>query len=332
MSELPRRPSSIAGSLFPAVPFGVVLFVFTALTPTRLRADEPATAQPAPAGKPYKVLVRRNITYRAPAKGELLPIGNRLDVYVPEGPRNFPVLLLVHGGAWIGGDKILDRIPEVADCFARQGIGVVAPNYRLSPFFQHPAHVTDVAKALAWTKKNISGYGGDLDRIFLLGHSAGGHLVSLLASDASYLEKEGLTRRDVQGVISVSGVYQVSDVTLDHLMKNSAVKVDVSLKANPFTLVFGKDEAVRRQASPLTHVQPGLPPFLIVYAADDLPTLGDMAEKFSAALQAKKCEVRLCKVAERNHLTVFRNARRADDPVTLAVLEFMQKHARRPKP
>jgi acetyl esterase/lipase len=289
------------------------------------RADETPAAKPPPA-RTFAVKERENLTYRSLEKGELLPIGNLLDLYVPSGGKDFPVLVLVHGGAWTWGDKRLDFIPEVARCFARQGIGVVAPNYRLAPLFQHPAHARDTARALAWTKKHISEYGGRADQIFLLGHSAGGHLVSLLATDESYLKKAGLSRRDIKGVVSISGVYQVSDVTLDILIKDSRVKLAAAVTANPFTSVFGKDADVAKQASPITHVREGLPPFLIVHAGEELPSLSQMAERFHSALRAKKCEAQLIKVSRRNHCTVLWKATKPDDPVVVAVVAFMKEH------
>src|SRR5207245_1238220 len=70
-------------------------------------------------------------------------------------------------------------------------------------------HVKDVARAFAWARKHIADYGGRPDQLFLLGHSAGGHLVSLLATDDKYLRAEGLEVTDVRGVIAVSGVYHL---------------------------------------------------------------------------------------------------------------------------
>lgn len=294
---------------------GAVIMVAAAAV-MEIRAGEPAQGSRA-----AEVLVRKNLVYRNLARGEFLPTSNQLDVYVPKDAKDFPVVLLVHGGAWVGGDKTFDRIPDVATCLARHGVGVVAPNYRLSPFFQHPAHVSDVARALAWTKEHIGEYGGNPERMMLMGHSAGGHLVALLASDETYLKAEGLSRDDVKGVIGISGVYQVSELPLKMLAKNT----DSNLKVNPFTLVFGKDAEVCRLASPLTHVCAGLPPFLLLYAADDLPTLGEMAETFDAALRAQKCDCQLCKIASRNHLSIFRQARTPEDRVCAAVLEFVQK-------
>ena len=111
-----------------------------------------------------------------------------LDLYLPKGQKDFPVLFFVHGGTWKSGDR--KQYPRLGEAFASRGLGTVVINYRLSPKVQHPAHIQDVAKAFAWTCANIGKYGGDADQIFCMGHSAGGHLVSLLATDESYLKAE----------------------------------------------------------------------------------------------------------------------------------------------
>jgi acetyl esterase/lipase len=290
-----------------------------------------ATGQAAPAAepaaKPLAVKVHRNVAYRSLEVGEVVPLGSLVDLYLPEDGKDFPTVVLAHGGAWVAGNKTLDRIPDVARCLARQGIGVVAANYRLAPWVKHPVQVQDVAAAVAWTHRHIAEYGGTPERIFLLGHSAGGHLVSLLATDDRYLRKVGLAREDVKGVVSVSGVYQLSDVSCTLVLDDWKTTVDIEA-ANPFALAFGKDLEVARRASPLTHVREKLPPFLVIYADNDLPTLGEMAVQFDAALRQKRCDVQLMKAANRSHLTVFTRAREADDPVARAVVEFVRKDRR----
>ncbi len=76
-----------------------------------------------------------------------------LDVYHQESAKNAPVLVFVHGGAWVRGDR--KQYPFLANRFAREGYVVVVPSYRLSPKFVHPAHIEDVASAVAWTFRNI---------------------------------------------------------------------------------------------------------------------------------------------------------------------------------
>src|SRR5207237_768975 len=114
------------------------------------------------------------------------------------------------------GDKSwYGRYTEVGKCLARQGIGAVLINYRLSPAVKHPEHIKDVARAFAWTVKHTVGYGGNPDELFLCGHSAGGHLVSLLATETSYLTNEGVPISAIKGVIPVSGVYRIPSFDLN---------------------------------------------------------------------------------------------------------------------
>jgi acetyl esterase/lipase len=311
----------------PALPGLVGLLSLAILAAAPARAGDPPPMKAARTGNTFEVMESKNILYRGMERGEIIPFGNTLDLYLPKGAKHFPVLLLVHGGAWVVGDKRLDFIPEIARCFARQGIGVVVPNYRLGPLFQHPAHMQDVAKAFAWTHKHIPQYGGCADQIFVLGHSAGGHLVSLLATDESYLNQEGLNRRDIAGVIAISGVYQISNLTLNLRLEHSLITVNAAVTANPFTLVFGKSAEQWERASPLTHVRAGLPPFLVIYAEDELPSLEEMAKKFHAALSNNKCEAQLVKVVQRNHFTVLWQASKVNDPVACLVREFMEMYA-----
>ncbi len=120
-----------------------------------------------------------------------------------------PVLFFVHGGAWKSGDKSDYR--ELGNTFAgTHGFVTVVVNYRLSPEVKHPAHVQDVAGAFAWTYKKISKYGGDPQRITIFGHSAGGHLVSLLAADASYLKAHRISTGKIRGGVSMSGRYDLA--------------------------------------------------------------------------------------------------------------------------
>ena len=176
---------------------------------------------------------------------------HQLDLYLPKDKKDFPVLFFVHGGAWVHGDKgFMHLYSGVGRYYASQGIGAVIINYRLSPGVKHPEHIKDVARAFAWTVKNIEKYGGRTDQIFISGHSAGGHLVALLATDETYLKAEGLSFKNIKGVIPISGVYEVP--------------------AKVLPLVFGTDPEVCKKASPTCNVKEGLPPFLLVYADKDL--------------------------------------------------------------
>jgi acetyl esterase/lipase len=213
------------------------------------------------------------------------------------------VLFFVHGGAWKSGDKKI--YGPLGQLFARRGIGTVIINYRLSPKVKHPAHVEDVARAFAWTVRNVPRYGGRADQVFACGHSAGGHLVALLATDATYLKVHKLGLDSIKGVLALSGVY---------LIIPGAARS-----------AFGADAEVCRNASPLCHVGEKRPPFLLLYADRDYPTLGWMAERMAAALRKRRCEAETLEVKGRTHVSLIIGVAK-DDPTARTMLDFIGRH------
>jgi acetyl esterase/lipase len=312
---------------------GACLAVLTLLGSAVPRAAGPkAVCSSGPAT--YAVREVKNVPYWTGRDAD--PARHKLDLYLPRTDKPFPVIVFVHGGAWVLGDKgFFGWGGDIGRCFARLGIGAVLPSYRLSPGVKHPGHVKDVARAFAWTSKHIAQYGGRPDQLFLCGHSAGGHLVSLLASDEVYLKEVGLDASAIKGVISVSGVYRIPQ--FDHALtaapspgKSSfdltSVLQQFDLPITPFSSVFGNDARVLRDASPLSHVHAGLPPFLLIYAGGDLPLLPDMAREFARGLKDARCDVHLLQVKDRDHETVMFDATTADDPVTRAIRGFVEGH------
>jgi acetyl esterase/lipase len=231
---------------------------------------------------------------------------HKLDLYLPEGVKDFPVLFFVHGGAWVSGDRnYLGVYSTLANVYAKQGIGVVVISYRLSPSVKHPEHVKDVARAFAWTYKNIAKYGGKSDRLFISGHSAGGHLVALLATDETYLKAHGLTTAAIRGVIPISGVYEVAERFMPR--------------------VFGDEEGAGKKASPLTYVRKGLPPFLILYADKDYDMCGKKpSEKFCKALGEKGTKARTLEFKESNHFLILFAAGKTGTNVSTAIVDFIR--------
>lgn len=276
-------------------------------------------------------------------------VRHRLDLFLPKGRKRFPVVVLFHGGAWTTGDnRCCGLYSSVGEYLASRGIGVVMPNYRLSPQVRHPEHVRDAARAVAWARDNIERYGGRVDRLFLAGHSAGGHIAALLATDEQYLSAQGLSVANVRGVIALSGVYQVPPGRLDLTLGGTTPRAfhwssllplrggaglaplplpGLPLRLNVFGPAFGDDPSVRADASPINHVRAGLPPFLIVSAERDLPTLPRMARDFQRALSAKGCEARLLYAADRNHNSVMFCAISDDDSVAQAIRAFIARHS-----
>ena len=259
-----------------------------------------------PADKVEQFERHANIAYRTDKDAD--KERHLLDVYAPKGKKDFPVVLFVHGGSWRSGNKNL--YAALGQSLANDGIGCVICNYRLSPAVRHPAHVEDVAKAFAWTCENIGRYGGKKDQVFLCGHSAGGHLVSLLVTDPRYLKAEKHAPSEIKGVATFSGVYEI-------------VPGLTVLEA-----AFGKDEKVCKLASPLSHVTGKHPPFLIAYADTDFPRLDETARHMHEALQKAESPAELVKCKDRNHYTIIIKFVDHADPLNRAFKEFVLKNSK----
>lgn len=228
---------------------------------------------------------------------------HKLDLYLPTDKTKFPVLFFVHGGSWRSGDR--SSYPPLGNRFAKLGIGVVVPSYRLAPANPHPAQIEDVAAAFAWTMKHIAEYGGDPARVYAAGHSAGGHLVSLLALDPRYLAKYELTPKSINGVMSLSGVYDVRQVA-----------------------VFGPDEHTRRAASPEEYVNRQAPPFLLTYCQWDYAGLPVQALTFDRLLRRQFVESTLRFIPGESHISEIVHITRDDDPTAREMLRFMDPASR----
>ena len=123
----------------------------------------------------------------------------KLDVFHPVGASAVPAVVWFHGGGLTGGNR------SIPSALKGQGINVVAVDYRLSPKAKAPAYIEDAAAAVAWTFKNIARYGGDTNRIFLSGHSAGGYLASLVTLDRRWLAVHGMDPDRLAGLVPFSG-------------------------------------------------------------------------------------------------------------------------------
>lgn len=180
-----------------------------------------------------------------------------MDVYFPESGGPWPALLYVHGGGWMHGDK------SEAGMFARlmtsQGYLVVSINYRLYPPAIFPAMIQDVKCVVRFLRANAAQYNLDLNRIGAVGVSAGGHLVALLGTTdqsaewdvGQHLEQSSR----VQAVITMAGVMDLS---------RSFPNADIEAMKR---VGFGEYNVA--EASPITHVTPDDPPFLLIHGEQD---------------------------------------------------------------
>jgi len=250
-----------------------------------------------------EVDVRPNITYYSGEGAD--KYRHRLDLYLPKGRKNVPSLMFVHGGGWTEGIK--DQYAPIGRFFAEHGIATAVINYRLAPRIDHPGQVQDVARAFAWMHAHVAEYGGSANRIFVAGHSAGGHLVALLATDRTYTEAVGLSVNDIAGVIPISGAYTL---TRRSGLFSGRVEIDA--------------ESVRA-ASPIAHVAGGLAPFLILYGDGDASFSRGDAEKMAQALETAGTPVEVHELANHNHMQMVLAIVSPGDPGAAAILEFITR-------
>jgi dipeptidyl aminopeptidase/acylaminoacyl peptidase len=240
-----------------------------------------AFASPCPPKNAIDVRVSLDVPYCNNA-GER----HKLDLYLPNR-RPFPVVVFAHGGGWVSGDKALHG--HLGTFLAKHGIGAALLNYRLAPQESHPAPTQDLARAFAWTHENIGWYGGDPDRLYICGHSAGGHSAALLGTDETFLADVGLGFEHVRGVIAISGVYKINwIITLARL-----------------SFVFRNTDW--RAASPFWNIKTGCPPFLVLRARKELGTLSSQALQFHQELLRHHCSSRLVEAHGEDHYTIIQN-------------------------
>jgi arylformamidase len=234
-----------------------------------------------------KTVVRLDVPY---GKDKL----QRLDVYAPRGAKDAPIVAFFHRGEWSKGDK--SEAAYKPKFLNENGVVFVSANYRLSPAVKHPAHVNDVAAAVRWVYGHAGEFGGSRNKIVVMGHSAGCHLVTLLALDPRYLEEVKLRPSDLRGVVAWSGgAYDL------------VAKVKAGGMYGPYIKqAFGDSEAAWRDASPVAHVGDAkrLPPFLFVSVVDRGKTDSKLAAEKLAGLIRDAKGWAICKVLEgRTHLT-----------------------------
>jgi acetyl esterase/lipase len=227
------------------------------------------------------------------------------------------VIVFVHGGGWDSGDKDFraggaDVYANIGRFYAARGIAVAVINYRLQPRVKWPEQVEDVRTAFSWVRSNIASYGGQPDRLFLMGHSAGTHLASLVGLTAT-----PETRQAIRGVIAVSGAgLDLADE------KTYQLGADRRYYSERFQNGDATDEWKRR-ASPLRFVSPQAPPFLILYATGETKALQHQSQLLHAALVKNGVASRLVPVPGESHTRIVLALSHPDKVPAKAILEFV---------
>jgi acetyl esterase len=238
---------------------------------------------------------------------------HRLDVYRPDGISNAPVFVYVHGGGYSTGERdISDEIyGNVLYYFSRQGMLGISATYRLAPDAEWPSGGEDMRALIEWVKSHAAELGGDPDRIFMMGHSAGATHVATYAFDRRFQPAGG---HGLAGVVLVSGRYTIKDRPDD-------------TSFDRIRTYFGDDPAGYATRSVVNHVPESDIPAMLVMAEYDQRNLVETTGELFVALCERddgRCP-RLLQLKYHNHMSEIAHINTSDDQLGLEVMDFIRK-------
>jgi len=203
----------------------------------------------------------KNITYLN-ADTAANRTSQELNVFAPRKPTTAKdVFVFIYGGTWNSGEKSLYNF--LGNRMARKDVVTVVIDYPKSPQSNYDEMATDAAKAVKWVKENIAQYGGNPDKIFVSGHSAGGHLAALISVRDDYFSKLGITN-------PIKGTILIDAAGLDMY---SFLKKENYPEDNTYIQTFTNNPDNWKAASPLYHLHKGMPPMLIYVGGRTYPSI-----------------------------------------------------------
>lgn len=226
---------------------------------------------------------------------------------VPAAEPRGDVLCLMHGGGWTNGYK--EWMVFMAPALSARGITTVSIGYRLAPQHIYPAGLHDCMDAIGMVYREIANYGGDPERLFVGGHSAGGHLAALLSLRTDWQASRQLPADVIRGALPISGTYWFGE--------------DSGLSMRPRFLgeeLSGHDAA----ASPTNYLRGNAPPFLVAWGDRDFGHLITQAKQFSERLKAAGTVVETIVLSDCDHLGASYAAGEVDGTWVSAADRFMQ--------
>ena len=220
-----------------------------------------------------RITKAKDIVYR-PADATTGTGAQHLNVFAPRRTAQpTEVLVFIHGGSWKSGHK--DLYHFFGKRFARKGITTVVIDYPLSPKAQYDEMASSAALAVQWTHQHISAYGGDPDKIFVSGHSAGGHLAALITLHDDYFETLD-TANPLRGAILIDAA---------GLDMYGYLKDHEDDEERKYLATFTEDSAAWRAATPLFYLRPDMPPLLIYMGGKTYPSIIKSTETFVDTLK-----------------------------------------------
>lgn len=284
----------------------LVLLVSSALSPT---AAQPPADLPAPS-EDAQVKVWHNVSY-VPGSNDYR---QKMDVVVPKKGGPFPIIVWIHGGAWLQGDK--EKAP--VEPLLVKGYAAASINYRLSTQAPFPAQIQDCKTAIRFLRAHAKELNIDPNRVGAWGMSAGGHLVAMLATTDGVKEFEGQGYNNFSSAIQAGADY-CGPSDLAHIRSEAQGpnwRIDFENPNSPMHLLLNKDISGTRLdwASPITYIGKGDAPLQIIHGKKDDVVPIAQSDSLFKALQAKHLPCEYTAVADANHsLGSMANMRRTLD-------------------
>jgi acetyl esterase/lipase len=241
-----------------------------------------------------------------------------LDLWVPAGAKNVPLVLYVHGGGWKRGSKNNATARAMPAHMMAQGYAFASIDYRLVPRNTVEEQAGDVAAALAHVLKRAEALGIDRRRVVLTGHSAGAHLVALVGTDERYLKSAGLSFADIKGVIPNDGAaYDVA----------AQIAGAGSMMRDTYSQAFGTDPARQTALSPIAQAAaPNAPAFLLLHV--QRPDAVAQSKALAEALRNGGSQAEVAGFPGeglRGHMEINRRLGQSDYPATATVDAWLKK-------
>lgn len=244
----------------------------------------------------------------------------QLDIYIPEkkqeleGTIKHPVVIFFYGGCWGGCEtRNKEHYEFVAQAFTAKGFIVVLADYRRYPEVVFDSIIDDASHSVKWVKEHIVEYGGDNNRLFLMGHSAGAHLAAMLTLNEALLKPE--VYRSIKGFVGLAGPY-------DFLPFTDAYQFDV----------FGPEEKYF-ESQPINFVDGSEPPLLLLYGNEDVTVFPRNIKNLAEKVNNKQGKVQVHIYPEIDHFSIlgalslpYQNNR----PILADIIRFLNEHSGMP--
>lgn len=259
-----------------------------------------------------QVNVEKNINYGSSTNDP----GRQLNVYYPADlAKAQDVLIFIHGGSWSSGKK--ETYWWLGRNFARKGVVTVIINYRLAPNAEFHQMGQDCAQAVKWVYGNINKYGGDAEKIFVMGHSAGGHLAELINADPQYFKSAGINN-PIKGLI----LNDAFGLDMNEYL-NMAEKDD---SYRDFLRTFSTNPETWTQGSPLHYVENIRNPQLIFYGERTYPAIQIQSKRLDSLLLAKQVKTELHVIKRKKHVGMITQMIFGANQLYQIILDFMKAH------